>query len=226
MPSSFPGFPKELPAFLKRLAANNSKDWFENHRDTYTQVYFEPAKAFVAAIAPLLAEWDDGIRADAKLNGSIRRIHRDTRFSKDKRPYQARLHLIFWQGKKPTGAPGFHFLIGPDHMGLGAGFWAFDKTELERYRRAITGDQSLAALRSALEAATVGGYWLDPPALKRLPAGYGDADPDLIRQKGLVVRRDVPLPAELYDARAVDYVRGRFEALVPLHRWIVENVTG
>jgi len=226
MASTFPGFPKSLPVFLQDLAANNTKDWFESHRDSYVQAYLEPATAFVTAIAPLLAEWDAGIRAEAKLNGSVRRIHRDTRFSKDKRPYHARLHLIFWQGKKPTGAPGFHFLIGPDHMGLGAGFWAFDKAELERYRDALGRPKTAAALVSAIQNATSDGYRLDPPALKRPPAGYDTADPDLIRQKGLVVRCDAPLPAALFDSGAVSHVRDRFEPLVPLHRWIVENVTG
>ena len=77
----FTGFPPETFAFLKGLAKNNSKDWFEKHRDDYEKFHLAPAKAFVEAIAPGLKKIYKSINAEPRVNSSIFRINRDVRFS-------------------------------------------------------------------------------------------------------------------------------------------------
>ena len=77
-------FSKETVRFLAGLRRNNKKEWFEAHRDDYDHHFIEPAKAFVAALAPRLARIDPAIHAEPRVNGSILRINRDVRFSKDK----------------------------------------------------------------------------------------------------------------------------------------------
>ena len=76
--AEFEGFPRDLPRFLQDLAANNSKAWFDRNRDRYEGAYLEPAKAFVAAIAPKLKRLSRDIRAEPRVNGAIMRINRDT----------------------------------------------------------------------------------------------------------------------------------------------------
>jgi len=64
-------------------AGHNSKSWFDANRQRYEAAYLDPAKAFVDAIGPQLRELVPGISTEARVNGSIFRINRDTRFSKD-----------------------------------------------------------------------------------------------------------------------------------------------
>jgi uncharacterized protein (TIGR02453 family) len=226
---SFDGFPKALPAFLRALGDNNSRDWFQAHRSDYEQAFLAPAQAFIEALAPKLAVLGQGLRAEPKVDGSIRRLNRDIRFSKDKTPYNAHLHLIFWRGDKATVSPGFHFVITADRAGAGAGMYAFGKAELERYRTAI-GDPDRAdrLARAVSTAAQAGGGDLDPPALKRVPAGIDPTAPnaELARHKGIVVRRDLPLDDALFGPAAPDYVLDRFRPLAPVHNWLVDEVAG
>src|SRR5690242_9527174 len=97
---TFQGFPKGTVQFLSALRKNNDKAWFDAHRADYEDCYVEPAKAFVAAIAPRLEKLDPRIQAEPKVNGSILRINRDVRFAKDKSPYKDHLDLWFWSGEE------------------------------------------------------------------------------------------------------------------------------
>ncbi|HQF31755.1 MAG TPA: DUF2461 family protein, partial [Hyphomicrobiales bacterium] len=123
---TFPGFPRELVGFLKELRDNNDKTWFEAHRTDYEALLVAPAQAFVAAMAGIVAAFEPPLGADPRTNSSLRRIHRDTRFSADKRPFHDQLHVIFWAGERPNHGAGVHFVIGPDSLGFGAGQWGFE----------------------------------------------------------------------------------------------------
>ncbi len=113
----FTGFPKETFAFLSGLERNNTKAWFEGHRGDYEQFHLAPARAFVEAMAPGLKKISKTLNAEPKVNGSIFRINRDVRFSKDKRPYKTTLDLWFWEGeKRGWEAPGMFLRLTPTHV--------------------------------------------------------------------------------------------------------------
>lgn len=220
---TFDGFSKDLIGFLRELDANNSKAWFDAHRADYDTHFMAAAKAFVTAMGTVLPD----LKAEPRVNGSIKRINRDIRFSKDKSPYTPAMHLVFWHGDKPKFAPGFHVRFGWQTVAVGAGLWAFSPEQLTAYRDAVLKPDAGAALRAALEqAARAGGGEVGEPHLKRVPAGF-DADhpnADLLRYKGLIFGRRDPLPDELFDSRAVGYMRDRFKALAPVHNWLVDHV--
>lgn len=224
----FEGFPGELDSFLSDLDANNSKDWFEANRDRYDDHFLQPAKAFVEAMAGELDDLMPGLTAEPKINGSIRRLNRDTRFSKDKRPYHDHMHLIFWKGAKANSSPGYHLVLRPGGGGIGAGQWALTDNELAAYRGAVMTVDGASSLREAIaQAEAMPGQSLDEPALKRLPKGFEDApDPDLLRYKGIVVRGDIPERAVLYGPDCIDCVLDHFRAMTPLMRWLDERVAG
>ena len=223
----FDGFTAATSTFFAGLAANNNRNWFEAHRADYDAHVMARAKTFVAELAPALADIDARLVAEPRLNGSIRRLNRDVRFSKDKTPYTPHLHLIFWAGDHPLRSPGHHLVIGGERVGFGAGHWGFDKQGLERYRAAVTapgGADQLMSILGNVEAAGVGR--LDEPALKRVPAGY-DADGPaaaLLRHKGLVVREDVIGGSELFSAGAVAFTAGLVKKAHPLLAWLLANV--
>ena len=169
---SFVGFSRDLESFLDDLQANNNREWFEANRDRYNAAFLDPAKAFVEAIAGQLDSLMPGLVAEPKINGSIRRLNRDTRFSKDKRPYHDHLHLIFWRGAKANTSPGFHLVLRSGGGGIGAGQWGLSDSELAAYRDAVMTKAGAETLRQAIaEAETMPGQQLDEAALKRVPKG-------------------------------------------------------
>ena len=95
--------------------------------------------AFIEAIGALLAKFSPGIRAEPKIGGSMMRINRDIRFSKDKRPYKDHLDMMFRVGAAKT-SPGYWFRLTTKELILGAGMHMLDKSELERYRKAVDAD--------------------------------------------------------------------------------------
>jgi uncharacterized protein (TIGR02453 family) len=175
--SSFVGFPQATFAFLRGVAANNNKAWFDKHRGDYEAGYVEPAKAFVAAIGPRLAKISPTVKYEPRVNGSLFRINRDVRFAKDKSPYQTKLDLWFWHGgERGWSAPGFFVRIAPDKLGIGVGMHAFQKPQLDAFRRAVLDGRSGKALEQATaRVEKAGRYRVQGASRKTVPRGF-DAD--------------------------------------------------
>ena len=143
MSDSFGGFPREGSDFLRDVATNNNKPWFEANRRRYDEGLLGPGRLFVSAMGMALSEFAPGIHADPRVSGSIFRIHRDIRFSRDKRPYKTHFDLWFWQGDRHSrDCPGYFLRLTPDRVPLGAGRYAFDKATLEAFSRSGGGRQS------------------------------------------------------------------------------------
>ena len=133
---------EETFAFLAELAANNNKPWFDANRDRYEELYLRPAQAFVQSWEARLRHLTPTLKAEPRINGSIRRIHRDTRFSTTNQPYHPRIHLVFWAGDHPQRSPAIHLVVYPDKLAMGAGQWSLTKAELSQYYDAVVADGS------------------------------------------------------------------------------------
>lgn len=90
--TGFPGFRPAAIRFLKQLARNNRKEWFEEHRPSYEGELREPMKALVEEVDVRLAAFAPEITGDPRR--SMFRINRDVRFSRDKSPYKT--HAACW----------------------------------------------------------------------------------------------------------------------------------
>ena len=225
---SFTGFSQDTFAFLSDLEANNSKEWFVAHREQYEACWLQPALAFIDAMKPVVLALCPPLKAEARLNGSLRRIHRDTRFSKDKTPYNPRLHMVFWCGDHPNRSPAFHIVLHPTHVGYGAGQWAFTPAELTSYRRSVCAPEKRAILIAALEAARNVRCELDPETLKRVPAGFAmeDRHAPLIKRKSLVVRtlHSDAIPKQILNEDCVEYTAELMSTLGSIISWLQEYV--
>ena len=225
----FDGFSRELPKFLGALAKNNKREWFEAHREDYQTCFVEPAKDFVAAIGPALGRMAKGTLAEPRVNGSIWRINRDTRFSKDKTPYKSHLSLVFPHG--PTfdrKRPAFYFRMNSTRLFLGAGAWGFEPPVLNRYRKAVADPKKSAALVSAIAKVEKAGPWsLNTPHYKQVPRGFDKdmATAWLLKYKGLHIGGDLALPKELFTPDAVDFVVDQYRGLKPVQAWLVKELT-
>jgi uncharacterized protein (TIGR02453 family) len=224
--SEFVGFSKGLINFLKGLERNNSKAWFDAHRDAYDEFYLEPAKAFASALAPALKKLDPQIRCEPRVNGAIMRINRDTRFSKDKTPYKTGMHFRLPCGDGKGGA-GFYLRIAARSVGIAGGAWAFDPKMMARYRKAVVDPKQGKAFRAAIDKVRKAGpYELSEPEYKRVPKGFDPEHPnaELLRYKSFFASIELGLPKEFFSKQAVPFVVGHFKRVQPVQSWLAKVV--
>lgn len=223
------GFPKETMTFLKGIAEHNEKAWFDANRLLYEAGYIAPARTFVDELGPKLRRIAPGIQFEAKVNGSISRINRDIRFSRDKRPYKDHLDLWFWHGeKKGWDRPGFFLRVTAESVWLGAGMHHFEGDLLSRYRDAVVDERSGKALIAAIaKVETAGDYVVGGMPRKTVPRGYDKAHPRAryLLWESLPAMAQLPAAATLADDFSETAV-GHFKATWPVGKWIEDWVIG
>jgi uncharacterized protein (TIGR02453 family) len=119
----FDGFPKAGLDFFKKLKRNNSRPWFEKHKDEYESQVKLPIQSLVAALQPHFSQFAAEYEVNPKR--SIFRIYRDIRFSKDKTPYKTHIAAHFVLRGKPKGflGSGYYMHIEPGETFAGAGLY-------------------------------------------------------------------------------------------------------
>jgi uncharacterized protein (TIGR02453 family) len=224
---AFEGFSAGTLAFLRELADNNDKAWFDANRSRYESELLDREKAFVSAMGERMRAVVPGLEAVPRVNGSIFRINRDTRFSKDKTPYKTHADMWMWEGSDRKASSGLFVRIVPDEIWIGAGAHMLSKEGLQRVRDAIVADPGveLVSVMADLEGA---GYEFSEPTLKRTPRGYLIDHPraDLLRLTSVAAMRSEGVPDEFFSADFVEWCAVRYEELLPLHRWMVSVLEG
>lgn len=228
MVASFQGFPEGTFKFLRGITRRNDKAWFEAHRDDYQAFYVDPARGFVEALGPRLQRLSPTVRYEARVNGSLFRINRDVRFSRDKTPYKNHIDLWFWHGeRRGWDSPGFFFRMFADRLILGAGMHRFEKAQLESYRRAVVDDRSGKALVKALAKVTAAGpYTIGKPTRKTVPRGF-DADharAGLLLHEGTSAEYDGAIDGSVGTVTFVETCAAHFRAVSPVARWLLDEV--
>jgi uncharacterized protein (TIGR02453 family) len=224
---TYSGLTRATFAFLRMLEANNDRAWFEAHRADYETHWLRAGLDLIAALAPFCDAMQPRLMAVPKLNASLRRIHRDTRFSRDKAPYQPWLHLILSTGSAFNKVPGMHIVLTPEGLGYGAGHYGLEPAALDRMRMRMCDAGERARLSGALEAAAGVASTLDEPDLARTPKGYA-TEPDwdhFLRRKSLIVRTrsDLPPPAWLFTSEAPAELARIARAHLPVLGWILDG---
>jgi uncharacterized protein (TIGR02453 family) len=135
-------FTPDLFRFLSELKAHNEREWFQKNKDRYERSVRDPFLRFVADFGPRLKKISPEFIADpSPVGGSMMRIYRDTRFSKDKTPYKVAVAAHFGHAKGREGAtPAFYLKLQPGDCSVGAGLWRPEPVALKRVRQAIVGD--------------------------------------------------------------------------------------
>jgi uncharacterized protein (TIGR02453 family) len=179
-------FTPSMFTFLQELAEHNDREWFKDHKDRYVEAVQEPAVAFILAVTPGLGRISPQIRADARpVGGSLFRIQRDTRFSKDKTPYKTHTGIHFRHASAAdVHAPGFYLHLQPGEVFAAAGIWRPEGEAARRIRRAIVDDPT-GWRRAAHAKAFAARYALTGDVLKRPPTGFPGDGPfaaDLLRK--------------------------------------------
>jgi uncharacterized protein (TIGR02453 family) len=228
MSDGFSTFPLETLQFLAGIDAENDKGWFEENRDLYEAGYVEPARRFVESMGPRLKKLSSGVKYEAKVNGSIGRINRDVRFSRDKRPYKNHLDIWFWHGeKKGWDRPGFYLRVTPWSIYIGSGMHMLEGELLERFRKAVVAEKSGHDLSKAIEQVRKAGpYEIGGATRKSVPRGY-DARHEragLLLHEGLYAGLELPA-AEATKPSFTDRALSHFAATWPIGDWLLAEVT-
>jgi uncharacterized protein (TIGR02453 family) len=164
--------------FLGELSKNNQREWFNNNKLRYEEHVRTPALLFIEEMKPHLESISPHFRAiSKKTGGSLMRIYRDTRFSKDKTPYKTNIGIQFrHEAGKDIHAPGFYVHIEPGSVFLAAGIWHPDSRVLGKIRNMI--DDNPNAWKSALNNIQFcNEFELTGESLKRPPRGFSSDHP-------------------------------------------------
>ncbi|MEM6331259.1 MAG: DUF2461 domain-containing protein [Planctomycetota bacterium] len=177
---AFAGFPLGMLHFFEELARHNNKKWFDTNKQRYETLVREPALQFIAAMAgPLNKVSPHFVAAPKKVGGSLMRVHRDVRFSRDKTPYKTNLGIQFrHEAGKDVHCPGFYLHVDTEQVFLGAGVWHPESAALAAIREAI--DEDPAAWKRAKSGkAFRTAFRLGGDSLKRAPRGYDPEHPQI-----------------------------------------------
>ena len=223
--SDFAGFPRELYSFLSDLKQNNNRDWFNDHKDQYLRHVKEPTIAFISSMKDRLPNISSSYVADTRANGgSMFRIYRDTRFSKDKTPYKTNIGCQFRHAAgKDAHAPGFYMHLQPGENFAGGGIWMPPTPVLSKIRDAI--DRHQDEWISIKEFINQDGRLqvAQGERYKRPPQGFTADHPliDDLKLKSFFASRSFS-DSDVTSAGFIDVIVETFQDIAPLMRFINE----
>ncbi len=182
-------FTPALFSFLEDLESNNDRDWFAANKSRYVEDVQEPALSFISDFAEPLSEISPHFRAAAKVQGgSLFRIYRDTRFSKDKTPYKTNTGMHFrHERSKDAHAPGYYLHLQPGECFMGVGLWRPEAKVAYQIRRSIADDPA-GWKKAAYAKPFTDLYSLEGDSLQRPPKGFDPEHPyiDDLKRKDFI----------------------------------------
>lgn len=207
-PARFEGFPAEAFDFYVALADNNTRPWWNEHKDDYTRNVREP---LVALLDELSGEFG---------TPHVFRPYRDARFSKDPSPVKD--HQGGWIAVED--AIGYYVQVSANGVMVGGGWYAPEGDQVHRYRTSVDGPAG-AELERILKG--MARTWeIDGRPVKTRPRGYDADHPriDLLRNRMLVVSRHYPVEPWLGTRKAFTTIRTAWRGMRPLVEWLADYV--
>ncbi|WP_121626720.1 TIGR02453 family protein [Poseidonibacter antarcticus] len=222
---NFNGFKKEGINFLKELEMNNTKVWFENNRHIWEEHILRPNVAFVEEMGETLEMLVPTIKAKPKVSGSLFKIYRDTRFSKDKTPMKDKIGILFWQGQAHRMQSSSYYLFyDVNQYFIATGIRTFKPPLLKAYRKYIQNKTNARNLHNILEDIKKKGYQLPEPKYKRLPQGF-DKDNEyayLSKYNAIFGFQTYKLDETFYSEKIIDKAFNVFQDMDSLREWLYE----
>lgn len=226
MAARYARFYPETLRFLARLAANNDREWFKAHKLEYEESVLDVALRFIQSMQePLAAIAPRFDATPTRSGGSLMRVYRDTRFSKDKTPYKTNIGIQFrHEQAKDVHAPGYYVHIDPLQVFIAVGMWRPDSDPLRGIR------QRIAALpaewrRIVEESAFKRQFELGGESLQRPPRGFDKEHEciDDIRRKSFIAVRGLTVK-DCLKPRFQQTVETSFKTAEPFMRFLCKAV--
>ena len=227
MASRYARFYPSTLRFLEELAANNNRDWFGENKRRYEEEVLDVALLFIQSMQEPLAEIAPHFVAmPTRVGGSLMRVYRDTRFSRNKTPYKTNIGIQFrHEQAKDVHSPGYYLHVEPQQVFVGAGMWRPDAAPLRAIRERIA--TRPAEWRRALHDPKFHRLFeLGGESLTRPPRGFGkdqECIEDIKRKSFIAVRNfDVEACLKPQFQRTVET---SFRAAEPFMRFLCSAVS-
>jgi uncharacterized protein (TIGR02453 family) len=224
---AFGGFPAEGLSFLRDLAEHNRRDWFEEHREMWDARIVPAMLEWCGALAERLRDVMPDLVFVPRVGGSLYRLNRDIRFSRDKRPYKTHVAALLWEGGERHDAPGVYLHVSPQEIIFGGGIYLFEEARLDRWRKLLRDLDASERLDAALLAVKQAGLKLEiSDKLQRPPRGFDLEHPraELAKYKGLTVGKKAKPGQWLHSGEALERAEAVARAYAPLHAWMRDEL--
>lgn len=212
-----PGFSDSTFAFLRGLAAHNERAWFELHKDAYRDHVLTPMRQLVGALAPAMLAIDPALEVDPR-RGAVSRIHRDTRFSRDKTPYRINQWIAFKRpGSDWMTRPAFFMEYGVESYRYGMGYYAAMPSTMAAVRQRIA--ESPRAFAHAMAQAEAAGFIIAGDPYKRPRDGVA-----WLQRKNPYLVMERPIGPSFVGPSLVSELAEGFTAAAQFYRFLLEPV--
>ena len=215
----FTGFTDETIRFFLDLKFHNNSVYFHENHERYVDEVQHVFYDMIDALAPEMLKIDPLM--EVRPHKCLSRIHRDTRFSRDKSPYRDHLWFLFRRAGEPREKCLFYYFeLGPDRLGWGMGFWDENREALDIFRKRMQANpDGTTALLDSMElprkklilGGSVHKKMTVPPEIpERLKRWY--------LAKDFYIWRENPDYRWIYSDRILKEVRKDFQTMAPLYR--------
>jgi len=205
----FAGFPVAALDFYDDLEMDNTKSFWNAHKDVYETAVKAPMTALMRALEPEFG------------TAKVFRPYRDVRFAKDKTPYKNH------QGAFVASGPstGWYIQVGAPGVRVGVGFYEASSSRLTAIREAIADEKRGQQLQRILTRLLKQGWELGGETLKTAPRGYDADHPriDLLRHKSMTLGKSYGFEPLIHTPELLDAVRADWRAATPFVRWVTAN---
>ena len=215
----FSGFTEETIAFFIDLKFHNNTTFFHQEHDRYVEMVQTPFYELIGELAPTMLKIDPCM--EVRPHKCLSRIHRDTRFSRDKSPYRDHLWFLFRHEAEPREkAVFFYFEFGLERLSWGMGIWGENRELMDQFRRKLAANpEGMAGFVDDLELEKRKLY-LGGSSFKRIE--YPPELPARLRPwyaaRELYIGKEIRDPAIAYEARLTGQLKRDFNALAPVYR--------
>ena len=222
----YASFGTDTIRFLRELERNNNRDWFNENKSRYEKDVLDVALNFIQSMHDPLRKIAPHFTAIPKrLGGSLMRVYRDTRFSKNKLPYKTNVGIQFrHEQARDVHAPGYYLHIDPDQVFLGVGMWHPEPAALAAIRERIAAKQG-EWIRARDDASFRRHFSLGGESLVRPPRGYDKNHPLIedIKRKDFIAVKNMDVD-DAMQARFQQKVETAFTAATPLMKFLCKAV--
>ncbi len=221
---AFRGFPEGTLRFLDELEANNRREWFDENKERYKAEVREPALDFITAMAtPLAGLSEHFVAVPKKVGGSLMRVYKDTRFSRDKTPYKTNIGIQFrHETGKDVHAPGYYVHIESSECFLGVGLWHPESEPLAAIRSRIA-ERSSEWKKVRDQKGFARTFSLGGTSLTRPPRGFAPDHPCIedIKRRDFIAGYDFPA-IQIHSKDFVKQVTTAFKSASPFMKFLCQ----
>ena len=212
--------------FLRELERNNDREWFNANKTRYEEQVLDVALRFIQSMQEPLAKLAPHfVAVPTRVGGSLMRVYRDTRFSKNKLPYKTNIGIQFRHEKaRDVHSPGYYVHIEPGNVFLGAGMWRPDSEPLRSIRERIAAKPA-EWQRTVQDAAFKRHFHLAGEVLTRPPRGFDKEHECIedIKRKSFIALKEMDVKACL-NPRFQQQVETAFKSATPYMKFLCKAV--